>query len=116
MKNDANPPSTTATIASMKMMPVLVAIASGESLLPKHTGHASAACGVARSPMVSSVFRISDRSAKAFALQPSRLPLERRAVTRQPDTACERGRAGHGVRHGVRRLILPHRPGRHERG
>src|SRR5438067_12433757 len=47
MKNDANAASTATTTPIMKKMPVLVAIAIGASLLPKHTGHASAARGTA---------------------------------------------------------------------
>ena len=47
MKNVANAPTMPATTASMAMMPMFVAIAIGASLLPKHTGHASAARGLA---------------------------------------------------------------------
>ena len=38
MKNVANAPIMPATTTSIAMMPMLVAIASGESLLPKQTG------------------------------------------------------------------------------
>ena len=57
MKKVANAPIMPATTTSIAMMPMLVAIASGESLLPKHTGQASAARGAAsRAPMVNRFF------------------------------------------------------------
>src|SRR6185503_3152901 len=101
MKNDANAPRTPATMISMKRMPMFIASAIGESFSPKHTGHANAARGAARSAMVRSVFRISDRPAHAFALQPLRFPLERRAVKRQPDAAGERRHRRHRIADGV---------------
>src|SRR5712692_2468885 len=111
MQNDANPPRTPATTTSITMMPMFIAIAMGESLLPKHTGHANAARGAADIAITRSVLRMT-----SIALQPSRFPLEGGAVHRQPDAARERRDAGQRVRHGMRRLILPHRPGRDERG
>ncbi len=62
MKNVAKPPSTPTTTTSIAMMPRFVAIASGESLLPKQTGHASAARGAASRPIVNSVSHIVYRS------------------------------------------------------
>src|SRR6185503_13480072 len=116
MKNDAKAPRTPATMISMKRMPMFIASAIGESFSPKHTGHANAARGAATSPMVRSVFRISDRSAHAFALQPLGLPLERRAVDRQPDAARERRHRRYGIAEAVVRLVLLSGPRRYERG
>src|SRR6266508_6438819 len=48
MKNDANPASTPTTTTSMAMIPRFIAVASGESFWPKHTGHANAARGTAK--------------------------------------------------------------------
>ena len=47
-----------ATMTSIAMMPMFVAIANGESLWPKQTGHASAARGAASDPRVRSVTHI----------------------------------------------------------
>src|SRR5205085_9137266 len=59
MKNDAKAHRTRATTPSMNSTPVFVAIAIGASLLPKHTGQASAARGAATSPTANAAFRIS---------------------------------------------------------
>src|SRR5580692_10290444 len=97
MKKVANAPIMPATTTSIAMMPMLVAIAIGELLSPKQTGQASAARGAARSIRVKIVFRISSRSAEAFALQRSGFPLERRAVDAEAEAARQRRRARHGV-------------------
>src|SRR5215218_7142150 len=99
MKKEANAASTPATTMSMARMPLFIAIAIGESLSPKHTGHASAMRGAARSATVRSVVRITGRSAEAIALQfqLAGLPLERRAVERQTDAGGERGDSGHRI-------------------
>ena len=56
MKKVANAPIMPATTTSIAMMPMLVAIVSGELASPKQTGQASAARGAATAPSVNSVF------------------------------------------------------------
>src|SRR6266850_4344057 len=110
MKNDANPPSTPATTMSIAKIPMFIAMAIGESLLPKQTGHASAAPGI---PAMNSH---DSTNTRRVTLQLPRLALKRRAVHPEADTACERCDAGDHIPHVVRRLILPRRPRREERG
>src|SRR5437762_6452909 len=115
MKNVANAPIIPATTTSIAMMPMFVAIASGESLLPKHTGQANAARGAATRPRVMKVFRISFRSAAAVALQQLfGLALERSAVRDQPAAGRQRQRGSHQVADAVRGLVLLRGPCRHE--
>src|SRR5438034_10627972 len=111
MKNDANPPSTPATTISIAKMPMLVAIAIGESALPKHTGHASALRGTsATTTAISATTR-----SRATTLQLPHLALERRAVDDETDAAHQRRDRCHHVAHFVRPLVLAHRPRGEER-
>src|SRR6185295_15895341 len=113
MKNEANAPRTPATMISMKRIPRFIAAAIGVLTSPKHTGQASAARGAARSPIiVRSVLRMV---ARLKPLQSFRLPLERRAVERQPDAARQRTDGRHRITDRVVRLILLPCPRRDER-
>ena len=89
MKKVANAPSTPATTTSIAMMPMFIAIAIGESLWPKQTGHASAARGAASKPSVNRLYayRFARRKPSRYR-NCLRLPLKRRAVDDQPAAAA----------------------------
>ena len=67
------------TTPSMKMMPVLVAIAIGASLLPKQTGHASAARGAASMASTSAARRSVTAASSCAETQRRRTPSPRRS-------------------------------------
>src|SRR5205809_169827 len=111
MKKLAKAASTPTTTTSIAMIPMLAAMAIGESFCPKHTGHASAARGAARKPNVSRIFRIS----KIF-----RFPLKDRAVHGEHSSAQQRCGASNCVPHVVLNAVLTSRPrgeksGEHDR-
>ena len=91
------------------MTPMLIAIASGESLWPKHTGHASAARGAASSTIV----REQGPHAATSASSSAETPRRRRpgSAPAASDTAA----TAH-VPDIVLQPVLPRRPGREERG
>src|SRR5450755_2081177 len=110
MKNVAKHASMPTTTTSMKMIPVFMATASGESAWPKQTGHASASRGARRrSARVATVVLI-------VPLQIPRFTLERRPICGQSHTTRETHHARQHVADLVRRLILAERPRAAERG
>src|SRR5580765_3837362 len=103
MKKQAKAARTETVTPSMKKTPILVPHAIGESLWPKHTGHASAARGTASAETVNRSLRIG--------LQISRLPLKRHGVDRETCSASKRRGAGAQIDDIVSGSILSDGPG-----
>src|SRR5580765_2237846 len=102
MKKQAKAARTETVTPSMKKTPILVPHAIGESLWPKHTGHARAARGTASTKTVNRSLRI--------ALHIPRLPLKRDRVHRETRGGPQRCRAGAQVSDVVTDPILPDGP------